>query len=53
MGQASSILRNCAEVVTKDQCMIEFGSPNNVTKFGKVEQGGFEGNPDIAGLGVS
>ncbi|KAM5341998.1 hypothetical protein ACJ41O_015029 [Fusarium nematophilum] len=50
---ANSVFKICVRAITRENCTIEFESSGNVTKFGEVEYGGLEGNPDIAGLGVS
>ena len=52
-ADANPVVGPCAEIIAKDKCTVEFGPSGNVMKFGGIEHGGLESNPDIAGLGVS
>ncbi len=57
-------LRNMRDYVSKDNCLAHYGvdvncdvkmSPDNstATRLGEISLGGFPGDPDIAGAGVS
>ena len=55
MGQQYSIVQECQAkgfTVSEDNCTITFAS-SVVSNFGSIGYGEFEGDPDIAGQGVS
>jgi hypothetical protein len=56
MATGRSIIQECRKAgiaFNASSCIIEFNSTGHVVSFGGIKSGEFNGDPDIAGAGVS
>lgn len=52
-GLSFEVQESCIAANNPVMCGVEFDDNNAATKFGPYKRGDFQGDPDIAGIGVS